>query len=362
MRDVILQVNGIEYRGWKSIRITLSLECLCRSFAMSVSERWDGTRAPWPIREGDRCTVKLGEDTLIDGYVDTRSMSISAQDHGFQVVGRDKAGDLLDCSAVLEQWEFAGISVLEICQKVAAPFNVKVALGPAVTAPAVPRKLVINPGDTAFDVIERACRLAGLFPVSDGAGGVVLTRAGTEMTTTPLAEGMNILEANASYDDSARHRRYIVIGQQQGSDLLYGMAAADVRAEATDPDVGREARVLMVRAEGSVTIQQAQDRANWEAVVRRANAIAVDVTVQGWEQQDGSLWPVNALVQIQAPVLGVVGEMLISEVTYSLSEGGTTTELTLRDPNAFLPQPEVPESEVVVPLEDDAETDTESEN
>jgi prophage tail gpP-like protein len=74
----------------------------------------------------------------------------------------------------------------------------------------------------------------------------------------------------------------------------------------------------------------------------------VDVTVQGWEQKGGALWPLNAEVMIDAPFLGVSGAMLISEVTYSLSDAGTTTDLTLRPTGSFAPQPEIPENETVL--------------
>ncbi len=355
MREVILEVNGREYRGWKDIRITRSIESLSGSFAMSVSERWQGQRDPWPIVEGDECVVRLGEDVIVSGYVDIRTMSLSANDHSFTVQGRDKAADLIDCSAVLKDWEFVGVGVLEIAQRVAAPFGIAVSLAEGVTTPPPARKLVINPGDSAYDVIDRACRLAGLFAVSDGNGNVMLTRAGTAKASTQLVVGKNILDATANYDQSACYAQYIVIGQQQGGESLFGAEAADVRAQSVDQNARRKARVLMIRGEGSISIQQAQDRANWEAAIRRARALEVAATVQGWEQASGELWPVNAEVIIDAPVLGVVGPMLITEVAYLLSEAGTTTELTLRLPGAFEPQPEIPENEEGTQLFDGGE-------
>lgn len=345
MREVKLVVNHVEYSGWETIEITRSLETLCGSFQMSVSERWNGQTEPWPIREGDECTVYIGDETLIVGYVDRRSMSISANQHTFTVAGRDRAGDLIDCSSVLDAWEFNGVTVLKIVTMVAEQFGVGVTVQDGVELPPTPKRIVINPGETAYDVIDRATRLAGLFAMSDAKGGIVLTKAGAGRAVTPLIEGQNILEATADYDASQRYSRYIVNGQQAGGDLLFGIAAADVRAEASDINVQRPSRVLMIRGEGSITIKQAQDRANWEATVRCARAETLNVTVQGWRQANGRLWPVNSLVTIQAPYLGVDGDWLISEVTYSLSASGTLTELTLRPAAAYLPEPEVPENE-----------------
>jgi prophage tail gpP-like protein len=340
MREVTLTVNGREYGGWKDIRVTRSLESLSGSFAMSVSEKWNGQRDPWPLLEGDQCVLKLGDEAIITGYVDSRSMRLSADDHSFSVSGRDRSADLVDCSAVLEAWEFNGVSVLQIAQRVAKPFGIQVSVQSGVALPKTPRRLVINPGESAFDVIDRACRLAGLFAISDGTGNVVLTRAGAATAATPLMEGQNILEASADFDDSGRYYRYLVIAQQQGDDETNGEDASEVQAEAFDPNVTRRSRVLMLRAEGSASLEQAQQRANWEATVRHARANVATVKVQGWEQANGDLWPVNALVNIAASFLGVRKQMLISEATYVLSQGeGTTTELTLRPPNAFLPEP-----------------------
>lgn len=345
MRNVILSVNGSEYSGWNTIQITNSIESFVGSFSMSVSERWNGNSKPWPILEGDECTVKLGNDVLITGYVDSRAMSLSDSDHTFEVAGRDKAADLIDCSAVLSAWEFSNVGILEICNKVASPFGVKVAFGPGISAPSVPPYVVINPGESAFDVIERAARLAGLFAMSDGKGGVLLTKAGKVAAATPLIEGVNTKEISCQYESASTYRKYIVIGQQQGSDEIFGEAAADVRAEAQDMNVKRAARVLLLQAEGSATIRQAQDRASWEASVRRARACSVQVKVQGWEQRTGQIWRVNSPVQLDASFIGIKGEMLISEVTYLLSESeGTVTQLTLRLPGAFDPEPLIPDN------------------
>jgi prophage tail gpP-like protein len=54
------------------------------------------------------------------------------------------------------------------------------------------------------------------------------------------------------------------------------------------------------------------------------------------------LWPINKLVRITAPLAGVDGDMLITETVFNFdADGGTTTQLTLKRPDAFLPQPQV---------------------
>lgn len=339
MADISLQVNGREFKGWKSVRVTLSLEAVAGSFELEVSEKWANQSQPWPIAEEDECTVKVAGKTVITGYVERRRLSFSADSHTLNVAGRDRTGELVDCSAVLDRWEFLKTPVAAFAEKICAPFGISSSLQAGVAVPSTPAKLSVDPGDRAFDALERACRMAGVLPVSDGKGGLLLTRPGSSRTATQLVQGVNVLAASAEFDATARFSEYLVLGQQRDLDGD-GKTSAHIRASAKDANVKRTHRKLLVRPEGSVSIEHAKTRAQWEASVRAARGDAVSVTVQGWTQGNGELWPVNALTQVRCPFIGVDGEMLISEVTFSADEGrGTVTDLTLRRPEAFKPEP-----------------------
>lgn len=343
MAKVSLLVGGREYIGWKSVRITRSIEAIAGSFDLSVSDRWNGQESPWPIYEGEECAVEIEGARLISGYVDKRSLRYSAGERSIGVRGRDKTGDLVDCSVVLGKWEFAGVRADRIISKIAGQFGIPVSVASGVSIPAPQDKFSIDPGETAFNAIEKLCKLSGLLPVSDGAGGLILTRGGaTARATSALVEGVNILSADGEYSHEQRFARYIVTGQHIGSDTNFGEQVASVEARSADPAV-RSGRVLMVQEDAIVTLDAAQRRANWEAAVRAARATPATIVVQGWQQQSGALWPVNALVRVTSPWLGVDSDMLICEATYSLDlSTGTRTELKLKRPDAFLPEISVP--------------------
>jgi prophage tail gpP-like protein len=341
MPDIALTVNSRAYAGWKTARVTRGIESISGGFELSVSDRWEAGSAPWPIYEGDECTLSLAGITVITGYVDKRSVSYGAGEHALSVSGRDKAGALVDNSYLGPPWEWLNTPVLTVAQRVAEQQDVAVSLAAGLSPGASPAKISVDPGDSCHNVIEKLCRKAGVLAVSDGAGRVVLMRPGSTRTVTELVEGENILSASADFDGSARFRRYVVLGQHQGTDQFSGTNAAAVRGEATDAGVTRASRVLLVRPEGNVTTDSARRRAEWEATVRAARGDAVSITVQGWTQGNGVLWPVNALVRVRSPSLGVDGDMLISQVVYSVGEDGTKTALTLRRPDAFTPEPGV---------------------
>lgn len=340
---VSLIVNGNEFRGWKAVSVSRSMEAIAGKFSLKVSEKWVGQAVRWPIREGDECELRLGGDTVITGRVDSRSVAFDANSHDVTISGRDATAVLVDSSVVLDVWQLEGASVETIIKKVLRPFGIPFT-SEVSPVPATRNRFALNPGETCFEAIARLCKMAGVLPTPDGRGGLVLTRAGTARAATALVEGENIKSASGDFSHEGRFSRYIVTGQQPGDDETYGVEASEVEATATDPAVVDTNRVLMVVAENIVTVDQAQERANWEASVRAGQSATVQVTVQGWRMGDGTLWPVNRLVPVRSERLGIDGDMLIVEATHSLDEtGGTTTALSLKRADAYLPQPEVPE-------------------
>lgn len=334
--NVGLRVNGVEYRGWKRVRITRGIETCANSFELEVSNRPDDI----PINEEDECTVIVGSTTLITGYVDRISLSLGPEEHSISFSGRDRTADLVDCSAVLDRWEFVGVSAVELARKVAAPFGISVTLQPGLVLPKAPPRITVDPGESAFEVIERCCRLAALLPVADGRGGLLLTRAGTARATTELVQGQNVKGGSSTFDATGRFRKFKVLSQHKGSDDFYGPEAASIVATAEDLGVTRTKRVLIVRPEANTTPEHARKRAEWEATVRAARGQSASVAVQGWTQGDGTLWPVNAIVRVRLPAIRVDADVLITQAVHTLDDSsGTVTELTLRRSDAFTPQP-----------------------
>lgn len=339
MADTVrLFVGGKEYGGWKTARVTRGIESIAGGFELDVSERWATQDQPWPIFEEDECSLKIGTTKVITGYVDRRRLSYDSRSHSLCVSGRDKTGALVDCSADVGKWEFHNIDVLTFVKRLCEPFGVSASLLAGLVLPKLP-KVSIEPGETAFEAIDKACRMAAILPVSDGDGGLLLTRSGDTLCPTELVYGENILAGSGVFDATGRFRTVKVRGQRQGTDEDYGESAAVVSGSATDMNVRRSERVLIVRAEGNTDAARAKTRAQWEAAVRASRGDAVTVTVQGWTMGNGDLWPVNALVRVRDPLLGVNGMMLITQVTYSLDDrSGSTAQISLRRQSAFTPE------------------------
>lgn len=331
-----LVTGGLRYEGWKSIRVTRTIESLAGSFALDVSDKW-GNGSPWPIVEEDECRVDIDGEAVITGYVDKRSLSGSKDSRTLSYQGRDRAAALMDCSAVLPKWTYYDVNVANFAATVAAPFGVRVTVQAGLVLPKV-SKLVISPGDSAYDAIMKATADQGVLLVSDGAGGITITRSSSERATS-LVEGQNIVSASVEYDGAERFRRYVIATQVGGTDEASGNATR-IRAEATDDGVRRSDRVLLIRPDKGYNVADARRRGDWEARIRAARAETVTVVVLGWRQPDGKLWPLNALTRVRAPrLIGVDGDMRIATAEHSVGDQGNVTQLRLVRPDAFSPEP-----------------------
>lgn len=332
MSDAQLLVNGNLYGGWKSQRITRGIEQIAGSFELGVSEMWPDQAAAITINTGARCEVRIDGETVITGWVDEVGVDYDADSHEVKVRGRDATGDLVDCAAIHKSGEWQGQTMLQIARDLVAPFGIKVTANTDVGAPF--KNWNIQDGETVFENIDRMARHRAVLTVSDGKGGLLLTRAGQQRASTALVLGENIELASGTRSALERFSEYIVKGQQAADDLITGTDATEPQGRAADKNVQRY-RPLIVIAETAADAAALQQRAEWERNVRAGRAAALTYTVVGWRHRNG-LWQPNTIVPVRDAFLRTETDYLISQVRYLLDdEGGERAELSLRLPQAF---------------------------
>ncbi|KTE24467.1 MULTISPECIES: phage baseplate assembly protein [unclassified Sphingopyxis] len=328
-----LKINGQRYEGWTSIRITRSIESLSGEFTLEIVVR-EYTDAPrWPLRTGDACIVEIDGETVITGFIDDIAPQIDDRGYGITVSGRDRAGDLVDCSAIAKPGSWTGKSIEAIAAELAKPFGIDV-VARTDTGEKV-KRFALQQGETVHAAIERLARYRGLLAVSNAAGQVELIRPGAGEIVAQLVEGENILP-NSSAQHSARDRfsDYVVKGQASGDDQVNGKTAASIKAEARDPAITRY-RPMLVIAEDQSTPANLRKRAAWEASTRAAKAQRGTIPVAGWRAPNGQLWRPDLRVGVTAPFLKIEGTMLVTEVALVMDERGTVTELSVTPPEAW---------------------------
>ncbi|OGQ23523.1 MAG: hypothetical protein A3C46_02195 [Deltaproteobacteria bacterium RIFCSPHIGHO2_02_FULL_44_16] len=338
--DVALFVNGQKYEGWTEASIKRSVKAISGEFTLSITDNWNGSGSVFFIRIGDEAQVKIGDEVLVTGFVEEIQNSIDAKSHTITVSGRDKTGDLVDCSAIYKSGEIKNADLVKIAQLLIEPFGLAVHAETDVGAAF--SSFVVKTGETVFESLERAARLRGVILSSDGFGNLLMTKIGKNRAQTSLIEGQNIKQASITLDTKERYSKYVIKSQMKGTDTVHGKHVSQVKANGDDPVIKRY-RPLIVIAEQQANTAETRIRAQWEAAVRAANSSKISVTVQGFEQREGAaLWHVNDLVYFESQTLGLSQEFLIADIEMKISaSAGRETTMTLQKPDAFIPKPEV---------------------
>ena len=327
-----LKIDGALYGGWKTVRVSRSIEQMAGSFELEVSERWPGQPTRTPIRPGQKCQLLLDDSPVITGWVDGVSPDHDAERHTLRVSGRDATGDLVDCSAMHKTGQWHEVKLDQLARDLCAPFGIDVVIDADVGAAF--DSYNIQEGESVFECLERAARLRALLLTSDPLGRLVITRAGAAACDTALIEGGNIKAARADFTWSDRFSEYAIRGHGRLGDEGEIEDAAPT-ATARDEAITRH-RPLIVLAEAHGENASFADRAEWEKTIRRGRSCRGSITVQGWAA-NGALWQPNTRVKVTSPLLWLDdAEMLIVGCTYSLDNwSGTLTELAIARPDAF---------------------------
>ena len=327
-----LNVAGSFYGGWKSLRVTRSIEQLAGTYDLEITERWPGQPESSPIKPGNKCQLLLDGEPVITGYVDMLAVDFDSQHLALRVSGRDKTGDLVDCSAVHKSGQWHNVKIDQLARDLLKPYDIKINIeadiGSAFSS------FNIQEGESIFESLERAARMKALLLTSNPLGDLVITRAGKERLDYALVEGVNIKAARAEFSWKERFSTYTAKGQGrlgEDGDQAHAAPAASI----TDTVITRH-RPLIVLAESHGENASLQDRIEWERNVRRGRSARGSITVQGWRHPGGGLWQPNMLVPVTSPMLWLDGaEMLIVGCTWTLDSRGTNTELAIARPEAF---------------------------
>lgn len=337
MDRVALFVGGRIFKGWKEVTVARSINAVSGQFGFLSTDRWSMSSDPWQIHPGDECRVELNGVPMITGWVDVVAPSYDEGAHAIAVAGRDRTADLVDCSAVVPSCEIRGMDLEGVARLLCKPFGIEVTDRASLTE--IFPSVSIQPGETAWECLERCLRQREAIITTDGEGRLIIDAVGRIRADESLREGENILSASSELDYSMRFSEYIVRWQEpsrgtEDSDPWAEVQHA-VQGRATDGNVKRY-RPMILTAESQVYEGAAITRAAKEARKRAGESTEVRVAVQGWTQESGELWTINSMVHVKSPTLYLDHDLVLSDVEFRLSGSGTVTSLTLRDPDAFL--------------------------
>lgn len=328
------------FHGWESLSINQDLESLAKGFNFIIPQKDTEGGTPMKLTVGTKVSIYTDGLPVLVGRIEMMELVVGPNEKSISVSGRSLSGDIVDCS-VEGPTEYNNISLDKLARELLKPFGLKVLLS---VVPGVVKKVAVKPGDTVFEVLDRAARIQGFFWVTTYEGNLRLTQAGKGRAPTSIVEGVNLKRGSLSLDHTNRFSKYTVKGQTNADDNFPGVISGKGSGSATDATVSRN-RPLLIIAEGNVDNALAKKRAQWEATSRVGKSLKLSIEVQGWKQNATTLWGINQLTHIKAPSLGIDGDFLSTSVQYVRDYSqGTLSKLEFTRKDAYSPAPAIPKN------------------
>lgn len=373
----VVTIGGVPFDQFTEASVTRDLKEFAGSFSLTVR---DGTASAaslayasppviFLLRPGPEVTVAIDGETVLVGWLETVDPQIDEDGATVTLTGRDKTGDLIDSAAAAEgPGEFRNVTLDEAARRIAKPFGLQVSSEIEAGRP-FPR-YALDLTESGLSAIEKGARQRHALVLSDGVGGLVITRTGANRAPADLTLPGNIKRSGCTYSHEDRHSETIVRGQgeraagrREGRKAALdatasplapadrqpgdGEATARERAgiamtgRAVDPEITRH-RPIVHLTRSQPDEQSVQDEADWRSRTARAESEDLNYTVAGFGA-NGRLWRVNELAEVDDAFQDIHRDMLISKVVFHRAEDGDETgdetELTLTSPEAFDDKP-----------------------
>lgn len=365
---VTVTINGVQFQQVVRLAVSRDLANIAGTFDVVLVDDARLFRAlpfPWgrpeggpETRPGQAITIAIDKEPVLVGWIDRLALRWSGEDIECHLQGRDKTGDLVDCAALPDgPAEFRGVDLLHVARHVCDPFGITVRAEVPLGAPF--EQLALQPHMTALAFLESGARQRSVLLVSDGVGGLLLTRGGATRAPDELRIGETIQEITAEFDWTHRFRDYIVKQTSTrtntgGAPLNSSLAPASTSGgnfygpytiqearsiintgRAIDPEVTRHRpTVRLTRTQSGMTT--VQEQAEWMLRVARGASDSIHLRVLDWRAgQARALWRPNALARLWDPYSGIDRDMLIAGVAHRFGEQGATTDLRVVGRTAY---------------------------
>ncbi len=362
--NISVIVDGVQVHDWETYDITTNMLSPADHFTM----RLPFDRDVWNLCRGDRPIKVLIDDVVVlTGFIDERL--VPEDDEVVEIVGRDRAGRLVDESA--PGINFAGLTMKALIEKVADPWYTTVSFsnarnrnvirgrGKKAKAAGEPLKLNttkkvgthIEPGQTRWQVIETLCSQADCLAWAAGDGSELIIgqpnydqepqfrffmpAANSKRIDEATVLGMGVRERTAD-----RYSRVIVVGSGTGTDVNYGSSVASRYGEAKDnpatPDgdgLSFSAPKRLIAQRSVNSLSEATELARREMARRDAHAQAITVRAAAHGQLIAGAFPTifapDTIASCEDERTGTKGNYLITACTYRSARTGEETLITL---------------------------------
>lgn len=368
-KGISLSVGGSSYDQWTSAEVSRDIEDISGAFSFTIRAPVANARAldyvsmmaGKEVKKGDKATISVDGQPVMIGWVEEKESEINENQASVTISGRDLTGDLIDCSALPDgPAEMKNVKLEAAVKKIAAPYGLKVRSEVDTGDPF--DRYSIDLSETSMSAIEKGTRSRKVLILSDGIGGLVITRAGAKKAPDRLVQPGNIKSARFKESDKEQYSETTVRGQGEhagkkrkgqpldasAEPLSIGARTSSGQSKTETERQGTVAtgkakngnmkryRPMICLARSKADAKECQDEADWKQRTSEAKAEELVVTVHGFRGR-GGIWRINEMVPVQDGFHGIDADLLIKSVIFRQSGDEMETELTVVDPGAYDP-------------------------
>lgn len=336
-----LSIGGLAHETWDGWSVESDLLTPADGFELELFTR-DTVQLPSVLVEGASCELTLGRDRVLTGQIDEFEHDISRRGIAIRVTGRDKAAVLVDCSSPFVSMREA--SLADIIKQVVTPLGITHVEIRAAKAK-VRRRIQIEPGQSAWEVLLQVAEANGLWPWVEPDGLLVV--GGPDYTSAPVATlilrldgvGNNVERLSVRRSIANRFSQVTVLGQHgQYDNDGFDTARSHLRSVVKDETLARRGifRPKVVVDSSSENQDMATTRARKVLADSKLDGFEIRAVVKGHRAGNGRVWTPGQRVIVRSEPHGLDAVFFLMSRTLRLTREGSITELRLREDKMWI--------------------------
>ena len=367
--QITIVINGVQVSGWLDASVCAGIARIPRQatikscFVLNDFLTSNGTDPLSPLELP--CDVYVGTDQVISGYIckiddemDENSHLISYEVRGATCDLIDSTSEFFGANNPLLTASAKGMTIAQLIAAIANGYDINVLVEKAPSNVPTnaninyPGVISINVGDSAYSAVEQLAKYAGCLVYENEFGDLVLGWPGSEPQSETVLTHQNVKKSNIRYDSSNLYSNYAAYmqsattNQDSVGSIGFGVRHYDFFDKRKNIHGGKRVRnyrkifdVSQLPNLYTTSLSPQQIMANYVCNRNAGESQQVTIEVYKWHDEQGVLWKPNQLVRVNLQHQYFNQLWLISEISYNLSDSGTTTQMVLMHPNAFSVEP-----------------------
>lgn len=337
--ELEVKIGGKAHKGWMQYEIDSDLMTPADAWRVRLAQ--PVIELPEEVVEGALVEVRMGGETVLQGRLDERVLTVAKGQHELQLSGRDNAGILLDCSGPV--LSISQLTLEQIVAKVVRPLGITRIRIDAANAK-VREKVNTEPGDSAWESLRRAAEANGLWPWFEPDGTLVV--GGPRYDVPPVdtlllradGKGNNLLSLTEHRSIVDRYSEVTVLGQSTASGSGGGERDGrhNIKATVVDEGVMSYRPKILVDHE-AVKSDIARARGRKMISDSRLKGYTLNALVPGHRTAAGVLWAPGQRVALKSDPHGLDGVYFIMARRFTCDKAsGQRTQLTLKEDGVWV--------------------------